>query len=94
MALTPEEQGRRITDGVYTRQSPEQRRQRARLAAVTRHHPDQPELDADARRDLKAANAAHYVRDLVDTWPPLTAEQRGRLAALLTGAGDGDSGDP
>jgi hypothetical protein len=69
---------------------PDVRRARARLAAVRRHHPDQPDLDADARRDLKAANAAQYVRDLVDGWPPLTDQQRGRLAALLTGTGNGD----
>jgi hypothetical protein len=64
---------------------------RARLAAVRRHHPDQPEFAADARRDLRAANAAQYVRDLVDGWPPLTDQQRGRLAALLTGAGEADA---
>jgi hypothetical protein len=90
MAYAPQDHGRRTSEGLYARLSPEQRRQRARVAAVTRHHPDQPELDADARRDLKAANAAQYVKDLVDGWPPLTPEQRGRLAALLTGAGDGD----
>jgi hypothetical protein len=75
---------------------PEVRRARARLAAVTRHHPDQADLDADARRDLKAANAAQYVRDLVDSWPPLTDAQRGRLAALLssTSNGDGDAEAP
>jgi hypothetical protein len=74
--------------------TPEARRLRARAAAVTRHHPDQPELAADDRRKLKADAAERYVRDLVDTWPPLTDTQRGRLAALLAGAGDGDGGDP
>jgi hypothetical protein len=57
---------------------------------VRRHHADQPQLDADARRDLRAANAAQYVRDLVDQWPPLSDAQRGRLAALLRGAEGGD----
>lgn len=71
---------------------PEVARARARLAAVRRHHPDQPQLDADARRDLKAANAAQYVRELVDGWPPLTDAQRGRLAALLTDRGGDDGG--
>jgi hypothetical protein len=76
---------------------PEVRRARARLAAVTRHHPDQADLDADARRDLKAANAAQYVRALVADWPPLSDAQRGRLAALLAGSdpeGGGDDGAP
>ncbi len=29
-----------------------------------------------------------YVRDLVATWPPLTPEQRDRLAVLLRGGND------
>jgi hypothetical protein len=64
----------------------EGRRLRARAAAVTRHHPDQPELVADTRRQLKADAAERYVRQLVDHWPPLTDTQRGRLAALLAGS--------
>lgn len=75
----------------------EGRRLRARAAAVTRHHPDQPELVAEERRQLKADAAARYVKDLVDTWPPLTDAQRGRLAALLLGGtrnGDGDAEAP
>ena len=77
--------------------SPEGRRLRARAAAVTRHYPDQPELAADARQQLKADAAERYVRDLVDSWPPLSDAQRGRLAALLTGdqpqSTDGGSAD-
>jgi hypothetical protein len=69
---------------------PEVRRLRARAAGMARHH---PELADDARRDLKAAVAAQYVRDLVDTWPPLTEAQRGRLAALLAGNTAGEGGD-
>jgi hypothetical protein len=70
---------------------PEVARARARLAAVRRHHPDQPALTAEARRDLKAANADQYVRDLVDRWPALSDTQRARLAALLAdGAGTAD----
>jgi hypothetical protein len=64
----------------------EGRRLRARAAALARHHPDQPE----PRRTMKADAAERYLRDLVDTWPPLTPEQRGRLAALLTATGNGD----
>jgi hypothetical protein len=70
--------------------TPEGRRLRARAAAVTRHHPDQPELAADDRRQLKAAAAERYVKELVAAWPPLTDSQKGRLAALL--ASDGDKG--
>jgi len=75
--------------------TPERRRQRARAAALARHHPDKPELGADDRRLLKADAAERYIRDLVDTFPPLTAEQRTRLALLLrggtAGAGDGSA---
>ena len=70
----------------------EGRRLRARAAAVTRHHPDQPELAADDRRALKADAAERYVRDLVATWPPLSDAQRGRLAALLAGSDPGEGG--
>jgi hypothetical protein len=63
----------------------EGRRRRARAAALRRHHPDRPELAADDQRTLKAARAERFVRELVDTFPPLTSEQRGRLALLLRG---------
>jgi hypothetical protein len=62
------------------------RRAVATLAATEKHHgPDDPRV-ADARRDLKAAEAyehAEHVRRIVDTFPPLTAEQRSKIAALL-----------
>jgi hypothetical protein len=73
---------------------PEVRRARARLAAVARHHAGQTDLDADARRDLKAANAAQYVRDLVNDWPPLSDTQRAKLAVVLLGGGNRDDGAP
>ena len=69
----------------------EARKRRARLAATARHHPDQPELTEASRREFKAASAERYVRRLVDGWPPLTREQRTKLAALLQGDGDGAS---
>lgn len=59
--------------------------ERARLAALSRHHPDGPEVD-DARRDLRAARAEDYIRELVDQAPPLTDDQRRRLVAILAGA--------
>jgi hypothetical protein len=69
----------------------EARKRRARLGANARHHPDRPDLSEADRRVFKASAAERYIRDLVDTWPPLTAEQRGRLAALLAGAGEADA---
>jgi hypothetical protein len=80
MADLPDDHGRRVSAGVFARMTPEQRQQRARVAALSRHHPE-------LRRERKADAAERYVRELVDTWPPLTDAQKGRLAALLTGNG-------
>lgn len=68
---------------------PEGRRRRARAAALSRHHPDQPEVAAEDRRVLKAEAAERYVKALVDTFPPLTPEQKSRLAVLLLTPGGG-----
>lgn len=43
------------------------------------------ELAGIADRDLRAAKLADHIRKLVDQAPPLTAEQRLRLAGLLVG---------
>jgi hypothetical protein len=65
---------------------PEGRRRRARAAALARHHPDHPDVAA-----FRTEAAERYIRELVDTFPPLTAEQKSRLAVLLlTPGGDGD----
>lgn len=56
---------------------------RARVASLTRSRPlHDPEFIA-ARRDLAAENLAAYVSRVVADAPPLTAEQRDRIAALL-----------
>ncbi len=58
---------------------------RARRAINTRHHgPDSPQA-VEALRDLRAARAEDYIKSLVDAAPPLTDEQRDRLALLLRG---------
>lgn len=60
---------------------------RARVAALTRSRTtDDPEL-VTARRDLAAERLASYIRTTVDAAPPLTNEQRQRLANLLGGGG-------
>lgn len=58
---------------------------RARLAALIRDHPEDHDAIAVARRDLRAARAEAYVRELVDTFPPLTEAQRAKLALILHG---------
>lgn len=63
----------------------EQRQARARIAYNTRYH-DPAKLDT-ARRDLTTASAVALVdeaaRLVADAAPPITEEQRERVAALL-----------
>jgi hypothetical protein len=55
----------------------------SRTALSTRYRgADAPET-LDARRDLAAARLEQFIRRTVDTAPPLTPEQRDRLALLL-----------
>lgn len=59
---------------------------RAKLAAYSRHHPDDAEGIADARRELKAAMAEAYVEKLVAEAPPLTVDQLATLTRILVHA--------
>jgi len=54
-----------------------------RLAAESRHRPTQDHTGL--RRDLKAERLAEHVAKVVAQAPPLTAQQRDRVAALLRG---------
>lgn len=47
---------------------------------------DQQAADEN-RRDLRAVTAEEYITRLLATAPPLTADQRDRLALLLRGGG-------
>ena len=59
--------------------------QRARRACAVRFHgPDSAEA-VSASRDLAAAKLERYVAAVVDAAPPLTPEQRDRIAAILRG---------
>ena len=60
----------------------ETRSLQGRAAAAKRWN--RPDSDALAR-DLAAARIADYVKRVVDAAPPLTPEQRDRLALLLRG---------
>lgn len=68
----------------------EQRRQRAVIAARSRHNPDDPQIEA--RRELRALTVEEYVKRVVDEFPPLTDEQRSKIAALLRPSTDSDAG--
>lgn len=61
----------------------EVRHHAARVGGLSRDRDaDDPEL-VDAKRDLKAARLADHIKRTVDAAPPLTDEQRARLAHLL-----------
>ena len=60
---------------------------RARVAALTRSRPENDPDLLDARRELRAARLEDYIRRTVDAAPPLTDDQRDRLALLLRGGG-------
>lgn len=63
--------------------SSQRRHAAAVVGALQRHHgPADPRL-TDARRDLHAAELEEHVRRIVDAAPPLTPEQRDKIATLL-----------
>jgi hypothetical protein len=53
---------------------------RNQLGVACRHYPDQVE---DRRRDLAEAKIADYIERVLAEAPPLTDEQRAKLAELL-----------
>jgi hypothetical protein len=57
-------------------------RQRARVAALSRHGADDDEL-AKERQELKFVSAEDWVKRAIADAPPLTDEQRTKLAELL-----------
>ena len=60
---------------------------RGRVAALSRsRQADDPDL-VDARRQLAAERLADYIARTIEAAPPLTAEDRTRLAAILQGGG-------
>lgn len=57
----------------------------ASIAALTRHRDaDDPDVAA-ARQRIRELGAEEYVRELVESAPPLPVEIRARLAAILLG---------
>jgi hypothetical protein len=61
---------------------------RAKIAHTLRQNPDADVTEL--RRQLKAERLEEHVRRIVDAAPPLTYEQRTRLAALLRTGGRDD----
>ena len=69
--------------------APKWRRYQAEAARAARS--GDREAEARARSEERALRLAERIRADVDRWPPLTGEQRDRLAALLHGV-DEDGG--
>lgn len=67
---------------------PQARAAIARAERSVKRRPDDLDALEQARRlrsEYKALRAEDYIRQLVDSAPPLTPEQRDRLAVLLRG---------
>lgn len=58
---------------------------RNRLVALERWHGPNDPRTIEARQVHKANELEEHIRRVVDAAPPLTAEQRDRLATLLRG---------
>ena len=56
------------------------------VARATRKHGAESVEVIDARRELATAKIAEYVQKIVAAAPPLTDEQRDRLATLMRAA--------
>ncbi len=63
---------------------------KATVAVRVRDHAPPESIEA-ARADLRAANAEAAIQRVVDSWPPLSAETRARLACLLLQGGGADA---
>ena len=61
--------------------------ERALVGALSRSRPD-TDPAAAARLNLRAEVLANHVQRVVDQAPPLTSEQRERIAAILRGPDD------
>jgi hypothetical protein len=63
--------------------SPERKHLRAIIAGRTSHHGPNDAKVLEAQRDLRAVKLAEHIAAVVAQAPPLTCEQRDRLAELL-----------
>jgi hypothetical protein len=62
---------------------------RSQIATTLKSNPDADVTEL--RRQLKAERLADYIHSTVDAAPPLTLEQRDRLALLLRGGGSSET---
>ena len=62
--------------------TPAEKTDRARVAAMRRHRPNDPKTD-ELAAEFKADRLAQHIRRVVDSAPPLSQAQKDRLAVLL-----------
>jgi ribosomal protein L4 len=65
--------------------TPAEKTDRARVAALRRHRPNDPKTHELAAK-FKAERLAQHISRVVDSAPPLSQAQKDRLAVLLRGA--------
>ena len=66
--------------------TPARRSASSRVSALSRSRSDNDPVLVEARQALRVAGLAEYIQRVLDTAPPLTQEQRDKLAILLRGA--------
>lgn len=66
--------------------SAKSRQIQGRLAITQRHHPDDVQAIADLQRRFNEERIADFIAKSLADAPPLTTEQRERLALLLHGS--------
>jgi hypothetical protein len=57
------------------------------IGAIARHHGSTDPRLSGLRRDLRALSLEEHIQKVVDLAPPLTDDQRARLAVLLRPSG-------
>ena len=62
---------------------------RSQVAALKKHHPNGGEAVDNAVRDLREIRLREYIERVISQAPPLSDQQKARLAALLQSGGEG-----
>jgi hypothetical protein len=71
--------------------SPKVSHLRGQVAASKRHYGADDPRSTEAARELREAMLAEQIKKVVDSAPPLSSEQRARLAVLLLAPSGGSN---
>ena len=58
------------------------------VGAIARHHGESDPRLPELRRELRALSLEEHIRKVVDSAPPLSDQQKAKLAALLRPSGE------